>query len=251
MIDLISLPELGEAEITELARMLLARKLMPEDKRGTLSPMVNAPLAQCVILRPEISLSLADWLPRLKKQFLKEMSDVNADPSLSRHLRDLDDNAAQRNLIGQYFLPFQADREIDISSAPAMVAAFDGKALSSSFAFEMGPLYPTTPKNGLIELPRPFMGPIFDQVLIGRHSHIHLEMRRRGQTNELASDNVILAMIDVMAASKDDTLTDAPFRKRELRTQDFVQSFAYTQMMELGFSRDELIKVLTPWNLID
>ena len=44
MIDLISLPELGEAEITELARMLLARKLMPEDKRGTLSPMVNAPL---------------------------------------------------------------------------------------------------------------------------------------------------------------------------------------------------------------
>ena len=89
MIDLISLPELGEAEITELARMLLARKLMPEDKRGTLSPMVNAPLAQCVILRPEISLSLADWLPRLKKQFLKEMSDVNADPSLSRHLRDL------------------------------------------------------------------------------------------------------------------------------------------------------------------
>lgn len=117
MIDLISLPELGEAEITELARMLLARKLMPEDKRGTLSPMVNAPLAQCVILRPEISLSLADWLPRLKKQFLKEMSDVNADPSLSRHLRDLDDNAAQRNLIGQYFLPFQADREIDILGA--------------------------------------------------------------------------------------------------------------------------------------
>ena len=251
MIEFISLPALGEAEITELARMLLARKLMPEDKIGTLSPQVNAPLAQCVILRPEISLSLADWLPRLKKQFLKEMSDIHADPSLGRHLRDLDGYAAQRNRIGQYFLPFQTDREIDMSSAPAMVAAFEGKAVSSSFAFEMGPLFPTVPQNGLIKLPKLLTGSIFDQVLIGRHSHLHLEMRRRGQTNELASDNVILALIDVMAASKDDTLTDVPFRRRELRTQDFAQSFAYTQMMELGFSRDEMMKVLTPWNLMD
>lgn len=251
MIDFISLPALGEAEITELARMLLARKLMPEDKIGTLSPQVNAPLAQCIILRPEIPLSLADWLPRLKKQFLKEMSDIHADPSLGWHLGDLDDNAAQRNRIGQYFLPFQADREIDISSASAMVAAFDGKAVSSSFAFEMGPLFPTVPENGLIKLPKLLMGSIFDQTLIGRHSHLHLEMRRRGQTNELASDNVILALIDVMAASKDDTLTDAPFRRRELRTQDFAQSFAYTQMMELGFSRDEMIAAITPWDLVD
>lgn len=251
MIDLISVPELGRAEVTELARMLLARKLMPEDRRGTLSPMVNSPLAQCVILQPEISLSLADWLPRLKEQFLKEMSDIHADPSLGRHLNGLNDIMAQRNLIGQYFLPFQADEEIDMSSALSMGAAFDGRALSFSVSLDMGPLYTTIPKSGSIELPRPFIGSIFDQILVGRHSHIHLEMRRCGQTNEAASDNVILALIDVMATLKDNTLTDASFHTRELRIQDFAQSFAYTQMMDLGFSRDEMARVLAPWNLID
>ncbi|MFQ6549659.1 hypothetical protein AADZ90_017035 [Aestuariibius sp. 2305UL40-4] len=251
MTDQVLLPELGGAELIELARMLLARKLMPEDRRGTLSPMVNAPLAQCAILHEQLPLSLAEWLPRLKDQFIQEMSDTRADPSLSQHLSALEDYAARTNLIRQYFLPFSTAQGIDTSSALSMAEAFSETARFAPPVPDMGPLYSTTPQGGSIALPRPFASSIFDQILIGRNSHIHLETRRRGETNEAASDAVIRALMKVVAEASTSPSEPQPFHTPKLRSEDFAKSFAYTQMMELGFSREEMMAALAPWELVD
>lgn len=95
MIALVSLPDLGDAGTVELSRMLLARKRMPEDGRGTLSPMVNAPLAQSVILEPAIPMHLAAWLPRLKQRFVDDIADIQTDPSLGRHISEMQDDEAR------------------------------------------------------------------------------------------------------------------------------------------------------------
>lgn len=251
MIDHILLPKLSGAETTELARMLLARKLMPEDRRGTLSPMVNAPLAQCVLLQDRIRLTLAGWLPRLKEQFLHEIADTGADPSLSRYLDRLNDDAARTNLIGQYFLPFQTRSKIDIFSAQNIADAFTADVGLTPDRLDMGPLYPAGPENGSIILPRPFIDSIFDQILIGRHSHLHLETRRRGETDKAASDAAIHAFLENLAKTDTSAGAPRPFHARELRYEDFAQSHAYTQMMELGFSRDEMMAAIAPWDLVD
>ena len=251
MTEQVLLRKLGDAETTELGRMLLARKLMPEDRRGTLSPMVNAPLAQCAILQDQLPLSLADSFPRLKDQFAREMSDTGSDPSLSRHLSTLEDDAARRNLIRQYFLPFPSVEEIDTSSAIAIIEAFSPTAGFVPPAPDMGPLYSATPENGSIALPQPFVSSIYDQILLGRHSHLHLETRRSGKTNEVASDAAIHALMEVVAASHSGASQPQPFHTPELRSEDFAKSFAYTQMMELGFSRDEIMAVIAPWKLVD
>lgn len=249
MITFVSLSDLDPAETIELARMLLARKLMPDDGRGTLSPMVNAPLAQSVILQPDIPTRLSDWLPRLKHRFSDEMGDTQADPSLSRHLHDMQDYHARWDLICQYFLPFHAKQNVDTTSTDTIAAAFDDQAAVPANALDLGMLYPATPENGAIKLPLPFLGLIFDQIIRGRHSHLYLETRKSGGTDAAASDAVILMMMDVMAAN-DASLTLAPFRSRKLSHRDFAQSFAYTQMMELGFSRDDMMEALTPWDLV-
>lgn len=251
MIDLIHLAQLGVAETSELARMLLARKLMPQDRKATLSPMVNAILAQCVLLHAPIPVALAAWLPRLKDQFLQEMSDADADPSLSRFLEGLENEAARENIIRQYFLPFPADQDFETSSPQSIAETFGATGNFPHSTFDMGPLYPTTPVDGLIVLPRPFASSIFDQILIGRHSHIHLELLRSGGTNKAASDAVIHAFIDALKASSDSRLEFQPFHSHQLRHSDFSQSFAYTQMMELGFSREEMVAALSPWTLVN
>lgn len=52
-------------------------------------------------------------------------------------------------------------------------------------------------------------------------------------------------------AANGTALTLSPFRARKPSQRDFAQSFAYTQMMELGFSRDDMMGVLAPWDLVD
>lgn len=232
--------------------MLLARKLMPEDRRGTLSPMVNAPLAQAVVLQPDIPVLLAGWLPRLRQQFSDEMADRDADPSLAAHLDGMADDGERHRLISQYFLPFQAHQGIGTGAitAEAIAAAFDDSPAIPTLVPDMGPLYPSLPQDGAIRLPLPFLGTIFDQVLIGRHSHLYLETRRQGGTDAAASDAVIHLFMDLLAAT-DEALTRPPFRSRKLGHRDFARSFAYTQMMELGFSRDEMMAALAPWDLVD
>ncbi|WP_148292695.1 hypothetical protein [Paracoccus aminophilus] len=178
------------------------------------------------------------------------MADASANPSLRGHLYGMQDEGARQNLIYQYFLPFQAHKKPDTSSADTISAAFDAQAAAATMTLDLGPLYPATPENGAIRLPVPFLGMIFDQILVGRHSHLYLETRRRGKTNAAASDAVIHVWMDVMAAT-DAALTQPPFRARRLKQRDFAQSFAYTQMMELGFSRDDMIEALTPWELVD
>lgn len=252
MIDHLLMPELGRAEVTELARMLLARKLMPDDRIALLSPMVNAPLAQSVMLLREVPVALGDWLPRLKDRFLREMAETRADPSLSRYLAEMKDDTARENLIGQFFLPFQPAQGINWSSAGSIAEAFvEHVTTHAPVRQDMGPLYPTTPDDGRIVLPSPFVGSIFDQILIGRHSQLHLEARRLGKTNEAASDAVIRAMMETLAASEVEAAKPRPFHTLSLRRQDLAQSFAYAQMMELGFSRDEMMSALAPWNLVD
>lgn len=112
MIPLTSLPALDDAAIVELARMLLARKLVTEDRRGTLSPMVNAPLAQCQVLVSSTSEQLHTWLSRLTERFETEIADPTADPSLSQHLAHMPDPTKRHTLILQYFLPFAPPFEI-------------------------------------------------------------------------------------------------------------------------------------------
>ena len=251
MIAPITLPALSKAETTELARMLLARKLMPEDRRGTLSPMLNAPLAQCVALVGDIPSALKNWLPRLSQQFIDEMSDASADPSLSHHLSNLESDEARRSLVRQYFLPFQAEQEFDVSSAQGIAQSFSGVGHLSNALVEMGPLYPARPDGSSIVLPRPFASSIFDQLLIGRHSHIHLEEMRSGGTEMQSSDVVIRRFIDVVGAQSADAPSRPPFHSRQLKHSEFAQSFAYTQMMELGFSREEMMAALSAWELVE
>ncbi|MFT6605789.1 MAG: hypothetical protein ACJA2X_000965 [Halocynthiibacter sp.] len=251
MIDLIHLPKFGAAETIELSRMLLARKLMPQDRRGTLSPMVNAILAQCVLLHAPIPVALAAWLPRLKDQFIQELSDADADPSLSRFLEGLENDAARESTIRQYFLPYPAVQDFEASSPQSIVETFSATVNFPYFTFDMGPLYPTMPADGLIVLPRPFANSIFDQILIGRHSHIHLELLRSGGTNKAASDAVIHTFIDALKASSGSGLELQPFHSHQLRHSDFAQSFAYTQMMELGMSHEEMVAALSPWTLVN
>lgn len=251
MINHVLLPKLDGPQMTELARMLLARKLMVEDRRAILSPQVNAPLLQCAILHAQVSLSLADWFARIKDRFVDEMADRNADPSLSRFLDSLADDAARKNMVCQIFLPFPPTRNIDDFSAEGIADAFQGAVEYSGQQLDMGPLFPTEPENGSIVLPQPFFSSVFNQILTGRHSHLHLEARRTGATNETASDAVVHALMETMAASRESGIEILPFHTPDLRNQDFVQSFAYTQMMELGFSYDEMMAALSPWRLID
>lgn len=251
MIDVVRLPKLEHFQLIELARMLLARKLMPEDRRGTLSPMVNAPLAQCVVLHPDIPRALEAWLPRLQDQFAKELADAEADPSLKRHLESMGDYDARMSLIHQYFVPFQPVDGGELQSLDVIAHAFGAEANIATPSLDMGPLYHVIPRDGSIVLPKPFAGSIFDQILIGRHSHIHLEAHRLGHTNRAASDAVIHALIDALAASVGSNSSLPPFHSRQLRQHDLAQSFAYTQMMELGFSRDEMMAALSPWELIN
>lgn len=250
MTKLIALSELNKAEIVELSRMLLARKLMPEDRLGTLSPMVNAPLAQCVALVGDIPSLLAEWFPRLMEQFLNEMSDTDADPSLSDHLINLGNDADRRNLIRQYFLPFQAAEGFDVSSAQSIARAFGEVVAPPITSPDMGPLYPTRPEGAAIVLPLPFASSIFDQILIGRHSYIHLEALRRGLTMGQSSDAVVHALIDALRVLNEGAANVPPFHSRQLRYEEFAKSFAYTQMMELGFSREEMLAALSAWELI-
>ena len=251
MIDVVLLPKLEHPQVLELARMLLARKLMPEDRRGTLSPMVNAPLAQCVVLHPDIPRTLVAWLKRLQDQFANELADIKADPSLRRHLESMGDHEARMNLIRQYFVPFQPLHGSEIQPLDVIAHAFGVEARIATPSLDIGPLYPVRPQDGSIVLPKPFARSIFDQILIGRHSHVHLEAHRLGNTNTAASDAVIHALIDAFAASDGSNSSRSPFHSRQLRQQDLAQSFAYTQMMELGFSRDEMMAALSPWELID
>ncbi len=250
MIAITSLPELTHGETIELARMLLARKLMPEDRRGTVSPVVNAPLAQAVILQPDIPARLADWLPRLKQRFSDKLADTRADPSLDRHLREMQDQDARRNLITQYFLPFPMNSDFGTIAPESIADALRHQATAPAVIVDLGPLYPAIPQNGKIRLPLPFLGVVFDQILIGRHSHLHLETRRTDGTDAASSDAAIHKLMDAMAAH-DATLARPPFHARQLSQRDFAQSFAYTQMMELGFSRQDMLEALAPWRLVD
>lgn len=248
MIDTVLLPKLEHPQVLELARMLLARKLMPEDRRGTLSPMVNAPLGQCVLLHPDVPKVLVAWLKRLQDQFANELGDTDADPSLRRHLESMGDHEARMNLTRQYFLPFQPIYGSEIHPLDVIAHAFGTEVNIATRSPDMGPLYPVAPQDGSIVLPKPFARSIFDQILIGRHSHLHLEAHRLGKIDAAASDAVIHVLMDTLAAFDG---SRPPFHSRELRQQDFAQSFAYTQMMELGFSRDEMMAALSPWELID
>lgn len=250
MISFASLPPINRYESIELSRMLLARKLMPEDRRGALSPMVNSPLMQSVILGNDVSVTLAGWLPLLKQIFRDDMEDYDSDPSLSRHLNELQNEEERTRVIYQYFLPFFPKYGINTTSIDTIVASFDNQVDTSSVAMDFGPLYPATPNGNSIRLPLPFLGMIYDQILIGRHSHLHLETRRQGDTNAHASDSLISYFMDLMA-NTDPKLALAPFRSRNLSQRDFYKSFAYTQMMELGFSEQEIRDSMTPWNLTE
>lgn len=241
---------LNDAECIELARMLLARKLMPEDTIGILSPMVNSPLAQGCALHMPIPAALAAWLPLLRDQFFREISDTSSDPNLGQHLRKLEDDDARRDILRQYFLPFQASPNFALTPPTEIADAFGAGASGHPPNLNFNPLYPALPKDGKVGLPQPFVTSIFDQMLIGRHSHVHLEARRDGKTNRGASDAVIHAFLDLLGeVGPAETLQ--PFHRRELHEADFAQSFAYTQMMELGFSREEMMDVLSPWTLIE
>ncbi len=242
MIPLTSLPALDDAAIVELARMFLARKLVPDDRRGTLSPMVNAPLAQCQMLASSTSEQLRDWLPRLVERFEGEMADNLADPSLSRHLAQMPDLTARYNLILQYFLPFALPAKIYQHHAEHLIGTAAGVRADT------GPLYPTTPSEGKIVLPQPFLSGIYDQLLIGRHSLLHLEARRSGQTDTAASDRAITAFLQSLAGEGVSS-TGTLFHQRALPMETFAASQAYAHMMELGFSRAEMEVALSPWTL--
>ncbi|MBL3597635.1 hypothetical protein JMM63_19110 [Rhodovulum sulfidophilum] len=242
MIPLTSLPALDDAAIVELARMFLARKLMAEDRRGTLSPMVNAPLAQCQVLASSTAEQLHDWLPRLIERFESEMADRSADPSLSRHLAQMPDPTARHNLILQYFLPFALPAKIYQHYAEHLIGAAAG------LRPDTGPLYPTVPSGGKIVLPRPFLSSIYDQLLTGRHSLLHLEARRSGQTDTAASDRAITAFLQSLSGEGVSS-TGTLFHQRTLPMAAFAASQAYAHMMELGFSRAELEAALSPWIL--
>lgn len=251
MIAFVSLTLPGAAEIIELARMLLARKLVPGDRRATLSPMVNAPLAQCLVLNPGTAAALADWAPRLGALYLQEMADRDADPSLPAFLDALPDGAARENLIRQFFLPFQPRLPLDTGTPAATAAGFAPETALALPMPDMGPLYPVMPENGALVLPAPFAATIFDQILMGRHSRLHLETRRRGQTDAAASDRVIRASLDMLAKLAAPGQVMPPFHGPVLRMQDLSKSRAYVEMMSLGFSRDEMRDALAPWTLAD
>lgn len=251
MIAPVTLPLPDAAVATELARMLLARKLVAGDRRGTLSPMVNAPLAQCLVLAPGTAAALADWAPRLGALHLHEMADRDADPSLPAFLDTLPDAAARENLIRQFFLPFQPHLPLDLGTPAATVAGFSTGAGLALPMPDMGPLYPTMPQNRALVLPQPFAVAIFDQILTGRHSRLHLAARRRGDTDAAVSDRAIRARLDLLAAQPARGPVVPPFHDRTLRLQDVSRSAAYVEMMPLGFSRDEMRAALAPWTLAD
>lgn len=249
--DNLLLPRLSAAELAELARMLLARKLMDDDRRGTLSPMINALLAQSIVLNDRIPVLLGNWLPLLKDQFRQDMADTDADPSLGRFLGGLPSDAARRNMIGQYFLPFVAKFGIDLSSVHATAGSITAEIAATPLRLDMGPIFPIMPEAGSIVLPRPFIVIIFDQILSGRHSPLHLQARRRMETDQIASDAVIRACMDTLAASSSGPVPPPPFQTKRLRRDDFLQSPAHFEMQRLGFSQDEVTAALAPWDLVD
>jgi len=114
---------LSSAELTELAHMLVCFKLIPEERRGFESPLINDLLEQAIARDPSIPAAMEPYVRPLRDAFTQQMGEPGPGNRRS-FLASLPDDAARRATTADFFLPLWPRAEIPLDPYTETAAAF-------------------------------------------------------------------------------------------------------------------------------
>lgn len=239
-----------DAELSELVRMLAARKAAPAEdgETASMSLFLNAFLLACLGMHPDAVRAAAPFAAGIRRGFLREVRPDWGDGAMARYLAARPSDAARLEELRLLFLPLQAPGTVSLSSPEGIARSFEAAPHPPLPASPFAHVHPPAPRERTVAVARPFVPLIYGQVLAGRHGTAHLELRRTGGTDAAASDRALACLRE---AAREAQGGDGPFLAPTLRWSDFAASPAYANMMALGFSREEMLDALAPWELVD
>ena len=239
-----------EAGTTELIRMISARKGCADARSASLSTFLNPFLVLCLRAAPDGALAAAPFAGDIRARYADGMG-ASGDGALPAYLARQPDDAARHAILRAWFLPLSPIGPVPPAPPAATAEAFDAVRPGSLGDVPGSAVFEWHAEARAMSVPEAFAPLILAQILVGRHSLRHLELRRAGGTDAVASDAALGGLIDLVAGLDPARRMDGPFLSRGLRRGDFAGSTAYAHMMELGFDRDEMVSALGPWTLVD